>query len=84
MYTLLVTSLDRFCPGSITKEMIELSGVNCSPKLQNWMWFLLEFNWCLFFYISGPLKYSYFDNIYLTPIQTVTPEDFFPPTFLRF
>ena len=35
MYTLLVKSLDRFCPGSITKEMIELSGVNCSPKLQN-------------------------------------------------
>ena len=35
MYTLLVKSLDRFCPASVTKGMIELSGVDCSLKLQN-------------------------------------------------
>ena len=79
MYTLLVKSLDRFCPGSITKGMIELSGVDCSPKYKtecNYYWNVIN----AFFYIA-PLKYFYFDNIYLTPIQAVTPVDFFPPTF---
>ena len=33
-----------------------------------------------FFYIA-PLKYFHFDNIYLTPIQAVTPVHFFFPTF---
>lgn len=76
MYTLLVKSLDRFCPASVTKVMIELSGVDCSKKLN-----VIIIEMYSMPFLHSPFKILLFDNIYLTPIQTVAPEDFFPPTF---